>query len=249
MDVTPQHARVLACLIEKAETTRDSYPLSTNALCAACNQSTNRNPVVDYSEREVDAAMLELRQFGLARTVRGTGHRVGKHKHVVDEALDLDGDELAVLAVLVLRGAQTLREIVTRTARYEHGPAGDESAVDAAIGRLAARSEPFITRLERRSGEREPRIVQCWVQIEVDGQASSAAESSSGAVTAAIDSPNIRPAQEQSAPSLHAEPRGSDDRSDVSGSLEDRVVALETIVAEQRRRLDRIAEELGFDDS
>ncbi len=162
VDVSFQHARVLASLIEKAETTPDHYPLSTKALQAACNQATNRVPVVDYSEREVDASMLELRQGGLARTVTGTGHRVGKHKHVVEEALGLDSDELAVLAVLLLRGAQTLNQITTRTSRYERGPAGDADAVGAAIDRLAARSEPLVVRLERRPGEREPRVAQCW---------------------------------------------------------------------------------------
>lgn len=166
MDVTAQHARVIGALIEKAETTPDHYPLSTKALQAACNQTTSREPVVEYSERQVDALMLELRQGGLARTVTGTGHRVGKHKHVVDEALDLDGDELAVLAVLLLRGAQTINQITTRTERYASGPAGDSGAVDAAIERLVSRAEPLVRRLERRAGEREPRIEQCWADSE-----------------------------------------------------------------------------------
>ncbi len=164
MDVSAQHARVLGALIEKAETTPDHYPLSTKALQAACNQATSRDPVVDYSTQQIDALMLELRQGGLARTVTGTGHRVGKHKHIVDEALGLDGDELAVLAVLILRGAQTLNQITTRTERYERGPAGDTDAVAAAIDRLADRAEPLVVRLDRQPGEREPRIAQCWTE-------------------------------------------------------------------------------------
>ena len=164
MDVSAQHARVLGALIEKAETTPDHYPLSTKALQAACNQATNRDPVVDYSEQQVDALMLELRQGGLARTVTGAGHRVGKHKHIVDEAVGLDGDELAVLAVLLLRGAQTLNQVTTRTERYERGPAGDTGAVAAAIDRLASRTEPLVVRLDRQPGEREPRIAQCWAE-------------------------------------------------------------------------------------
>jgi uncharacterized protein YceH (UPF0502 family) len=162
VDVSAQHARVLGSLIEKAETTPDHYPLTTKALQSACNQTNNRDPVVEYREQDVDAIMLELRQDGLARTVTGTGHRVGKHKHIVDEALGLDGDELAVLAVLLLRGAQTLNQITTRTARYGCGPAGDTTAIDAAIDRLAARAEPLVVRLERQPGEREPRIAQRW---------------------------------------------------------------------------------------
>ena len=164
MDVSSQHARVLAALIEKAETTPDHYPLSSKALQAACNQATSREPVVDYSEREVDALMMALRQGGLARTVSGTGHRVGKHKHIVDEVLGLDGDELAVLAVLLLRGPQTLNQITTRTSRYASGPAGDTDAVDAAIDRLAARGDPLVRRLTRQPGEREPRVIQCWAE-------------------------------------------------------------------------------------
>ena len=164
MDVSAQHARVLGALIEKAETTPDHYPLSTKALQAACNQATSRDPVVDYSEQQVDALMLELRQGGLARTVTGAGHRVGKHKHIVDEAVGLDGDELAVLAVLLLRGAQTLNQVTTRTERYERGPAGDTGAVAAAIDRLASRTEPLVVRLDRQPGEREPRIAQCWAE-------------------------------------------------------------------------------------
>ncbi len=174
MDVSAEHARVLGALIEKAETTPDHYPLTTKALQAACNQTTSREPVVDYSPRQVDALMLELRQGGLARTVTGTGHRVGKHKHIVDVALGLDGDELAVLAVLLLRGPQTLNQITTRTERYACGPAGDAEMVDAAIDRLASRAEPLVMRLERRPGEREPRIAQCW--SDVDGAVGESTE-------------------------------------------------------------------------
>jgi uncharacterized protein YceH (UPF0502 family) len=164
VDLNAQHARILASLIEKAETTPDHYPLTTRALQAACNQTSNRDPVVDFNEREVDALMLELRQGGLARTVSGTGHRVGKHKHIVDDALGLDGDELAVLAVLMLRGAQTLNQLTTRTERYARGPSGDTNSVNAAIDRLAARDEPLVARLDRQSGEREPRVAQCWAE-------------------------------------------------------------------------------------
>lgn len=171
MDVSAQHARVLASLIEKSETTPDHYPLTTKALQAACNQVSNREPVVEFGEREIDALMLELRQGGLARTVSGTGHRVGKHKHIVDDALGLDGEELAVLAVLLLRGPQTLNQITTRTERYARGPAGDTDAVNAAIDRLAARTDPLVVRLARQPGEREPRVAQCWAETGDTGDA------------------------------------------------------------------------------
>lgn len=166
---------MLGALIEKAGTTPDSYPLSSNALVAACNQSTNRDPVMAMSERDVDQVMLQLRELGLARTLSGTGHRVPKHRHVVEEAMGLDGSETAVLAVLLLRGAQTRNEITARTERYADGPGGDTDAVDATLDRLVGRAEPLVVRLERRPGEREPRIDQLWAD-RGEGAAPAAAD-------------------------------------------------------------------------
>ena len=95
--LTPEAARVLGCLLEKAATTPDHYPLSLNALVGACNQSTNREPVVAYDEATVETALEELRTLDLARRVKATGQRVVKHRHVVDERLGLAGPERAVL--------------------------------------------------------------------------------------------------------------------------------------------------------
>lgn len=221
VELTAVQARVVACLIEKAATTPDNYPLTTNALVAACNQSTNRDPIVDYSSRDVDAAMLELRQLELARAVSGVGHRSSKHKHVVGEALGLDGEQVAVLAVLTLRGPQTLNEIATRTERYLEGPEGDTDAVDAAIGRLAERPDPLARRLERRPGEREPRIEQLW--ISTDGEEAPSEHVADAAPVRAVP----------------------DDR---SHDLADRVATLEASLARQTTRLDGLLEELGADD-
>ncbi|NND75936.1 MAG: DUF480 domain-containing protein [Ilumatobacter sp.] len=232
MDVSAQHARVVACLIEKAETTPDSYPLTTRALQAACNQATNRDPVVDFSERDVDALMLELRQGGLARTVTGSGHRVGKHRHIVDEALGLDGDELAVLAVLVLRGEQTLNEITTRTARYARGPAGDADAVDAAIDRLAGRADPLVVRLERRPGEREPRIAHRWAESAEDVPHPQSPEPVQPTASSHDEQ------MERAAPS--GEPSAASDPAIEVATLRTRVDALEAELAGQRRRLDEL---------
>lgn len=228
MDLTPEQARVIGCLIEKAQTTPDSYPLSSNALTNACNQSTNRNPIVNYSEKEVDALMLELREVKLARTVTGSGHRVGKHKHVVDEALTINGHQLAVLAALLLRGPQTLNEIATRTERYADGPQGDRSAVEAAIDALAARPEPLAERLARQAGEREPRVDQRWATSD-DGPASIEA----AVPTTADANPDMTPASSSaSAPAS-------------SSGLEARIAALEDALATQTQRIDRLLEELG----
>lgn len=224
MDLTAEQARVLGCLIEKAATTPDSYPLTSNALTNACNQTTNRDPVVDYSERQIDALMLELREMKLARTVTGSGHRVGKHKHVVDEALHLNGHDVAVLAVLLLRGAQTRNEIVTRTERYADGPGGNAAAVDAAIDRLAARDDPLVVRLDRQPGEREPRIDQCWAPRG--------------------DTPvPMTPVPTTTEPAVppSPEPAPPDERA----PLETRVADLEAEVARQAQRIDDLVRQLG----
>ncbi len=156
MDLTAEEVRVLGCLIEKGATTPDQYPMSTNGLRMACNQATNREPVVEYSERLVDATVMALRQRGLARTAHGAGHRVAKHRHVAGDTLGLDDAALSVLAVLALRGPQTTAELKTRTDRY----AGAEQVfdIDAAVDMLARRPEPLAVRLERRPGEREARV-------------------------------------------------------------------------------------------
>lgn len=229
MELTATQARVVACLIEKAATTPDTYPLTTNALVAACNQSTNRNPVVQLSSQDVDAAMMELRALGLARAVSGVGHRTSKHKHVTEDALGLDGEQTAVLAVLTLRGPQTLKEIATRTERYLDGPNGDLDLVDRAIDRLADRPDPLVRRLERRPGEREPRVEQLWQPVDDDSARSDDAH------------PDEPPRSTK--PTKPTKP--TNDRSD---DLAHRVATLEAALARQTARLDALTAELGVDD-
>src|SRR5262245_66376526 len=117
--------RVLGCLIEKQRTTPDQYPLSLNALRLACNQSTNRDPVVDYDETQIRAALERLSNRGWARLASGRGSRAVKYRHLLDQALDLADDELSVLAVLMLRGPQTTGEAKQRHGRRQpfHPPA------------------------------------------------------------------------------------------------------------------------------
>ena len=153
--------RILGCLAEKAVTTPDNYPLSTNALVNACNQTSNRDPVMAVTERQVDETMLQLRTAGLARTV--TGGRANKHRHVIDEAWGLDDGELALLTVLFLRGAQTTGELRSRTERmHEFAELAD---VEAALARLESRPEPFVRQLERMPGQKERR----WTHLCGDG--------------------------------------------------------------------------------
>jgi len=158
MELSAVDVRVLGCLVEKEQTTPDQYPLTTNSLRLACNQKTNREPVVDFSEVVVDQAMLRLRQAGLARTVSSQGMRASKHRHVLDEALGLDREELAVLAVLMLRGPQTSGELRTRTDR---AASFDSLAdVESTLEGMATRTpDALVRRLERRPGQKEERWV------------------------------------------------------------------------------------------
>lgn len=155
MDLTDNELRVLGCLIEKEMTTPEYYPMTVNSLGAACNQKSNRNPVVEFTETEVIAALDRLRERGLARTVHGKGDRALKYKHVAPEILEVTGRQGALLAVLMLRGEQTLGELRSRTGRYVEFADLDDVATELAA--LAAAEEPRVERLERRPGEKEAR--------------------------------------------------------------------------------------------
>jgi uncharacterized protein len=156
MDLSPEEVRVLGCLMEKQVATPDQYPLSLNSLVLACNQSTNRDPVVHYGESSVDAALASLRQRGLTRVVHSPSNRVPKHRHVADDVLELDERAQAVLTVMMLRGPQTPGELKGRTERLY--PFVDLAAVEATIDELAARAEPLVVRLTRRPGQKETRF-------------------------------------------------------------------------------------------
>ncbi|MET0326121.1 MAG: DUF480 domain-containing protein [Ilumatobacteraceae bacterium] len=155
MVLSPEEARVVACLVEKEATVPDSYPLTLNALRLACNQSTNRDPIVAWDDRTVENALMSLKSMGLVRFVHPShGGRTIRYRHVADERWHLSTAELGVLAVLVLRGAQTVGEVRARARGLE----GETATVDELLDTLAARSpEPFVVRLERRPGEREGR--------------------------------------------------------------------------------------------
>jgi uncharacterized protein YceH (UPF0502 family) len=150
----PAQLRVLGCLIEKQRTTPDQYPLSLNGLRNACNQSTSREPVMELDETEVRAAVQRLGQLGFARLASGPGSRAAKYRQLFDEALSLDAAETAVLAVLMLRGAQTAAELKARTERL--GDVGDPQDV---LARLQTRE--LVTLLPRQPGQREAR----WAQL------------------------------------------------------------------------------------
>jgi uncharacterized protein YceH (UPF0502 family) len=155
MDLDPVEVRILGCLIEKQRTTPDTYPLSLNALRLACNQTTNRDPVVQYDETTIREALHRLSQRRYTRLASGHTSRAYKFRHLLDEALGLDEEELAVLAVLLLRSAQTPGELKQRTERMQGFP--DLQAVQDALDRLVERE--LVLRLARRPGQKEERYV------------------------------------------------------------------------------------------
>jgi len=153
--LTAVEVRALGCLVEKAATTPEYYPLTLNALTTACNQTSNRNPVMHVSEAEAQEAVLALREKKLARTVVTPGGRGPKNKHVLDEALEVNAAEVAALGVLMLRGPQTVGEIKGRSERLH--AFRDLAEVEAALDSLAGRVQPLVVRLERQPGHKEER--------------------------------------------------------------------------------------------
>lgn len=145
--------RVLGCLLEKQQATPEYYPLTLNALVAACNQRSNRYPLLKASEREVISALRQLVQDRLV--VRDDGGRSTRWSQHVDRRLALDAARKAVLTVLLLRGPQTAGEVRSRTARlHEFGSA---AAAEAALADLAAPPDPVVVLLERMPGQKEAR--------------------------------------------------------------------------------------------
>lgn len=155
-DLEPAAIRVLGSLIEKELSTPDHYPLSLNALTSACNQSSNRDPVMSLEEAAVSQAIDVLRRQGLVRSIQAIGSRVPKYQHLVAEVGELTPMELAILGVLALRGPQTLAEVRTRAGRLV--PGDDPGGIDVALEALIAREpDPVVTRLPRRPGQKEVR--------------------------------------------------------------------------------------------
>jgi len=215
-DLSAEEIRVLGSLVEKAATTPEQYPLSVNALRNACNQKSSRDPVMDLDESSVREAITSLTRRGLVKMGSGYGGRVSKYAHRFGEAasgLALGADEVAVLGVLFLRGAQTPGELRARTQRLHEF--ADTAAVEAVLDRLQQHAEgPLVRRLERQPGKREHRYVHCF----------GARLEPSETETAIVGSAPV--------PSPAPEPAGDD--------LEARVAALERELNEVRRRLDRL---------
>jgi uncharacterized protein len=179
-NLTEVEARVVGCLVEKQLTTPEYYPLTLNALVAACNQKTNREPIVNYDERTVENALDSLREKNLVYVFYGSSSRVPKYKHMLPSVYELDERETAVISVLMLRGAQTIGELNQRTGRlYEFS--GLNEIGDTLEG-LMKRDEPLVVKLERQIGQKEARYAHL-LSGEIDAEAISNLREASGGQT------------------------------------------------------------------
>jgi uncharacterized protein YceH (UPF0502 family) len=178
VDVDAVEIRVLGCLIEKQRTTPDAYPLSLNALRLACNQATNRDPVVAYEEREIKAALDRMSNRGWTRFASGVSSRALKYRQLLDEALGLSEPEISLLGVLMLRGPQTVGELKQRSERLHRF--GSIVEVAEVLDGLTQRE--LVERLERRPGQKEER----WQQL-LGGDAEATAEPVAPVVTPEAD--------------------------------------------------------------
>jgi uncharacterized protein len=228
MNLSDSETRVLGCMLEKQLTTPDQYPLTLNSLRLACNQSTNRDPVVAYDDAILRDALHRLERRGYTRLASGRSSRAPKYRHLLAEALPLSGDEHAVLCVLLLRGPQTPGELKQRAERM-HAFA-DLDAVHDTLARLIARE--LAMRLERRPGQKEERYEHLLsADLEAATPTASPVRTPSPSTTSTADL--TRPGSESPAAPL--------------GGLEERVAHLEREVAALRADLGHLAQSAESD--
>ena len=165
--------RIVGALIEKQLTTPEYYPLTLNALTAACNQKNNRDPVVSYDEKTVAAALEELRDRNLIYVFYGSTSRVPKYKHMMPSYYELEPSEVAVMCVMMLRGPQTLGELRERTGRLHQFSGLGE--VQETLDSLMRREDPLVMKLERQAGQKEARFAHL-LSGEIDVEAFAAAQ-------------------------------------------------------------------------
>ena len=220
--------RVLGCLIEKQRTTPDVYPLTLNALRLACNQSTNRDPVVDYDENTIRSAIERLVPRKWATLASWSNRRSMKYRHTLDRALDLGDAEVSMLAVLMLRGPQTPGELKTRTERL-HSFA-DMGELGGTLERLIARD--LVIRLDRRPGQREERYRHLLAE---------------GAEEATPAAPGPGPREEPPPPSGEPAPAPPDAAPAAAtvAADDERIQHIERQLAELRSEIQALREELG----
>ncbi len=218
-----EEGRVIGSLIEKQLTTPQQYPLTLNSLVLACNQSSNRDPAVSYEERTVEQTLAALKTAGLVRFVHPShGRSVIRYRQVLDERLALDETELALVAVLLLRGPQTVGELRIRTERM--ATFDGITGVETELGRLLAQPEPLVARLPRRPGQKEERWMQLLTAVAADGEVGDDEGAASGAAaTSTVDGGSWRPGpQAEGSPRPHpfgaAQPAAASQLSSPAGS-------------------------------
>jgi uncharacterized protein len=237
-ELTPPEQRVLGCLLEKRWTTPDQYPLSLNALRLACNQSTNRDPVTHYDETTVREAAQRLSRYGLTRLASGHGSRATKYRHLAEEALGLGREELAVLAVLLLRGPQTPGELKSRAERMATIPSLDR--VEEILAALGERG--YARRVPRRPGQKEDRFEHLLGGAAETETAPPSAPPPVMPDPVAVTYEPVSAQAHQPAPPPPAPASTEHDH-----GLGTRVDALEREVASLREQLAAIRSELGID--
>lgn len=235
-DLTPEEARVLGCLIEKEKTTPDQYPMTLNGVVVACNQKSNRTPVVTYDEGLVERTLRSLTDRGIARMVHKPGDRVVKYKHVADEVLHLSDKQVSLLAVLLLRAEQTPGELNQRTTRYVEFASLPE--VEATLDDLRQRMPPFVERLERLPGQKENRF------RELLSAPAPGADVREPLPSAPVASPAEAAAPAPAPPAL-APPARARETPEPGGSGLD---SLRAEVAELKARFEKLLATLGEDD-
>jgi uncharacterized protein YceH (UPF0502 family) len=232
IELTALEARVIGCLIEKAITTPDQYPLSLNALVNACNQKSNRDPVLDLSESAVQQVVDGLSKKHLVMEKSGFGSRVPKYQHRFCNtefgSLKLDPQELAIVCELLVRGPQTPGELRTRASRM--APFGETSDAEAALTRLRDRPDgPFVVQLAREANRRDSR----WAHL------------FSGPVQAAMPVADVAPAPAGPVGDREPEPAGPPEVVFPAARNDDRLTKLEHEVAALRLELDGLKKRLG----
>jgi uncharacterized protein YceH (UPF0502 family) len=160
MDLTPVEARILGCLLEKERTVPENYPLSLNSLIVACNQTTNRDPITAYDQQTVEDGIASLREKKLVTVIFGSGSRVQKYRHNLPEHFELDRRDIAVMAILLLRGPQTAGELRSRTERLFHFATIEE--LEACLEGLGRGDSPLIRLLPQQPGQKERRYMHLF---------------------------------------------------------------------------------------
>lgn len=236
MDLSEPEIRVLGCLLEKQRTTPDQYPLSLNSLRLACNQATNRDPVVDYEETVIRDALHRLERRGFTRLASGRGSRAIKHRHLLAEALPMSDAERAIMCMLMLRGAQTPGELKQRSDRLHSFGGLDE--VHATLSALVERG--LAARLGRRPGQKEERYEQLLGADAAHTSANGAASTQPASPPAPRPILPIAPETD-----LEAQPPAAiSEQAPGVIVLEERLEHLETDVAQRLERLERELAEL-----